>query len=574
MTKVAVAIGLLGLTCFALPMGAMRLAEAVDEEEALYQEIQTVSNFRPDELLPRPGVQYGGKSDLEKYQQNWERGLELCEQFLNAYPDSERYDSVWYEKLNYLFGLQRNAEFDAGAEAFLSERPGSKYTGRLRRFRVYRFMDEFKFDQALAELDKINDPAMLPEVYQRKADVHAKMDNGVEEQKFMLLWTELILGKPAPEFSHTSVDGVPVSLQALRGKVVVLYHWSTGDESAQWQVPILKRLHEMHGENPNFVLITVCTRSIKAELKQFVETHAMPGIHLLLEPERVPYQFGVIPLLKYLPGYVLLDKTGIIRVSEHTFSRGDFKFDHLITALLAEDPNADGERIIPQVNQFLANSYLVKNQTEKSIAEYEKMLAFTPNNLDIMMDIFNLKMFPSAETALMNRAYNRMLELNQLDQLSPELDVNIRYHILELVDLFAERGDREKTWTLFQVAVVHDDSAINHARQHKKRFAVIQDIPEFQKLLAETPQSEAERRSNELRRKREMYAEDLRAAHQSFTAVEADGEIFTGTILSQAGYILVPASVARAEVIRSKLSIINPPKLSPLTRKANWRWCR
>ena len=317
----------------------------------------------------------------------------------------------------------------------------------------------------------------------------------------------------------------------------------------------------MHGENPNFVLITVCTRSIKAELKQFVETHAMPGIHLLLEPERVPYQFGVIPLLKYLPGYVLLDKTGIIRVSEHTFSRGDFKFDHLITALLAEDPNADGERIIPQVNQFLANSYLVKNQTEKSIAEYEKMLAFTPNNLDIMMDIFNLKMFPSAETALMNRAYNRMLELNQLDQLSPELDVNIRYHILELVDLFAERGDREKTWTLFQVAVVHDDSAINHARQHKKRFAVIQDIPEFQKLLAETPQSEAERRSNELRRKREMYAEDLRAAHQSFTAVEADGEIFTGTILSQAGYILVPASVARAEVIRVKIVNYQPAKI-------------
>ena len=95
------------------------------------------------------------------------------------------------------------------------------------------------------------------------------------------------------------MDGVPVSLDALRGKVVVLYHWATRDgrtirdDGTGGEISSLKRLHEMHGENPNFVLITVCTQSSEAKLKEFVKTHEMPGIHLLLEHEEVPYQFGV-----------------------------------------------------------------------------------------------------------------------------------------------------------------------------------------------------------------------------------------------------------------------------------------
>ena len=488
MTKVAVGIGLLVLTCFAIPMGAMRLAEAVKPEETLSQQIQEASKSQPtpEELLPKPRV-YGQETG-EKHRQDWERNLERCEEFLNTYPDSDQYDAVWFEKLNYLFGLQRYAEFDVSAEAFLSELPTSKYTDRLRRFRVYRFMDEGKFDQALAELDKIVDPAMLPEVYQRKADVYDEMDNSEKANEFNMLWAELILGKPAPKFSHTSVDGTPVSLQDFRGKVVLLYYWSAREDTTEWMVPTLKRLHEMHRDNPDFVLINVCTRSSKAEMTQFIEKHAMPGIHLHLEPEAIPPRFGIINLLNYLPSYVILDKTGIIRENGNTFRRGDFKIEHLVAALLEESPNVDGERIIPRVNQFLVYAYLRKGQSEKSIAEYEKMLAFTPKNLDIMMDIFNLEMFPSARIDLMDRAYDRLLELHELNQKSPELGLDVNYYSIELARLFAQQGNREKTWKLFQIAVVYDPiGVINSARENKERFAVLQDMPEFQKLLAEGP---------------------------------------------------------------------------------------
>ena len=378
-TKVAVAIGLLVLTCFAIPMGAMRLAEAVDEEDTLYQEIQN--------------------------QQKWERVVQLCDQFLKAYPQSERYDEVWYEKLSYLSTLKRDTEFDAGVEAFLSERPSSKYADKLHILRAYHLERQFKFHEALAEWDKVEDPALLPEVYDRKGQIHSRMNNWAKRREFDLLRAELILGKPAPEFSHTSVDGVPVSLDALRGKVVVLYHWSTrdgrtvSDDETGGEISALKRLYETHSENPNFVLIAVCTQSSEAVLKEFVETHAMPGIHLLLEHEAVPYQFGV----GGWPYYVVLDKAGILRESGHSFALEDFAVEQLVTALLAEDIDVPGERVIPRIIQLRAEVYDGPDRDQKVIAAYEKLLAFTPSNLNLMMQILSLKPEQTDETeTLMN----------------------------------------------------------------------------------------------------------------------------------------------------------------------------
>ena len=46
-TKVAVGIGILVLTCFTVPMGAMRLAQAVNPEKTLSQKIQEVSTSQP-----------------------------------------------------------------------------------------------------------------------------------------------------------------------------------------------------------------------------------------------------------------------------------------------------------------------------------------------------------------------------------------------------------------------------------------------------------------------------------------------------------------------------------------------
>ncbi|RKU05635.1 hypothetical protein C6502_22160 [Candidatus Poribacteria bacterium] len=200
-TRIAVAVGLLALICFAVPMGVMQLAEAVGPEQALYKEIQAAENFQL-EPLPETATEAEQAAQLEQLQQHLEHGLQLCEQFLNTYLESNRYEEVFYKKLTYISLLRRDAEFEKGVEAFFSEYPASKYTSNLRKRRAYILEFQFKYDEALAEWDKIDDPALLLEKYERKATIYAEMGNSEKAKEFNLLRAELILGKSSPEFSQ------------------------------------------------------------------------------------------------------------------------------------------------------------------------------------------------------------------------------------------------------------------------------------------------------------------------------------------------------------------------------------
>ena len=80
--------------------------------------------------------------------------------------------------------------------------------------------------QFTEKADTIEDSVLLNETYEHKEQIYGLMAEGTRWRIYDLLRAELILGKPAPDFSHTSLYGVPISLHDLRGKVVVLYYWS------------------------------------------------------------------------------------------------------------------------------------------------------------------------------------------------------------------------------------------------------------------------------------------------------------------------------------------------------------
>ena len=75
-TKIAVGIGLLVLICFAIPMGTMRLAQAVSTTEVTYQKIQEVSTFQP--------TPSESPSDKSANVEQTDRNVETCKQQLLA----------------------------------------------------------------------------------------------------------------------------------------------------------------------------------------------------------------------------------------------------------------------------------------------------------------------------------------------------------------------------------------------------------------------------------------------------------------------------------------------------------
>ena len=285
--------------------------------------------------------------------------------------------------------------------------------------------------------DPIEDSALLNETYERKEQIYGLMANGTRWKIYDLLRAELILGKPAPDFSHTSLHGLPVSLNDLRGKVVVLYYWSI--EYDEVDILRFKRLYEMHGENPDFVLISVCVQSRaaeeEAEVKQFVETHAMPGVHLLLESKMVPYPFAV----QGWPYYVVIDKARIVRESDRGYAlRGralrDLEVEQLVTALLAESADASGERIIPRISQIRSEFYISQGQKEKAIAEYEKLLTF----------LYQKREQTSKAAALINRAYDRISSGLHFSRYRDGLGQFLSGYEEELGETFPKQFNQEK----------------------------------------------------------------------------------------------------------------------------------
>jgi len=69
-------------------------------------------------------------------------------------------------------------------------------------------------------------------------------------------YTAVMAGSPAPAFSAMSLDGAPVSLDDLEGKVVLLNVWATWCPPCRFEMPSMQRLKESI-DDEDFVIVAV-----------------------------------------------------------------------------------------------------------------------------------------------------------------------------------------------------------------------------------------------------------------------------------------------------------------------------
>jgi len=119
------------------------------------------------------------------------------------------------------------------------------------------------------------------------------------------------IGRPAPDFTLSDLDGADLRLSALRGKVVLLNFWYSSCPPCRRETPDLATLHRLHakrgleilGINLDDILIPGAGH---APLKAFLEEFKVP-YRVLLADNEVFELYGGVPVQ---PVTFLVDRTG------------------------------------------------------------------------------------------------------------------------------------------------------------------------------------------------------------------------------------------------------------------------
>ena len=120
-------------------------------------------------------------------------------------------------------------------------------------------------------------------------------------------------GMPAPAFTTKSLDGESITLDSLRGKVVLLNFWATWCPSCVAEIPHLREAYaSLRGDGREFEILNVSLDSNDSNLPAFVRRLEMPGIQTwewVDDSNPVGKLFNVFSL----PSWFLIDDTGVIR---------------------------------------------------------------------------------------------------------------------------------------------------------------------------------------------------------------------------------------------------------------------
>jgi peroxiredoxin len=112
----------------------------------------------------------------------------------------------------------------------------------------------------------------------------------------------------APDFSFTTYDGEYVSLEDLRGKVVLIDFWATWCPPCVKATPGLKRIQAKFEGQP-FVLLGISADRNRGEWQSFIVGNSLKWHHVLDERGQLARAFNI----EVFPSYLLLDHDGIVR---------------------------------------------------------------------------------------------------------------------------------------------------------------------------------------------------------------------------------------------------------------------
>ena len=117
-----------------------------------------------------------------------------------------------------------------------------------------------------------------------------------------------VVGKYAPDFTLTTLDGKTVTLSSLRGKPVIINFWATWCVPCAEEMPYFEELSKTWpAKGLEFLSIDYNEKASK--VSAYMEYYAYTFPVLLDDKGNVGLKWGIM----YLPTTIMIDKTGVIK---------------------------------------------------------------------------------------------------------------------------------------------------------------------------------------------------------------------------------------------------------------------
>lgn len=141
-----------------------------------------------------------------------------------------------------------------------------------------------------------------------------------------------VIGQAAPPFELTLIDGSKVSLDQLRGNVIVLNFWATWCVPCRAELPTLDRYYDMRKDNGLRVFAVTTEDSLpQFQLKKLFQVMHIPPVRRI----KGPYS----PIEGAVPTNFIIDRSGNVVYAK----AGAFTLETLnsvLVPLLNEKPTA------------------------------------------------------------------------------------------------------------------------------------------------------------------------------------------------------------------------------------------
>ena len=116
------------------------------------------------------------------------------------------------------------------------------------------------------------------------------------------------VGKLAPDFTLTGLDGQEVSLSDFRGKPVLINFWASWCGPCRIEMPLLQEVYEQW-TSKGLVLLAVNLQESQGTVEEFIEGAGYTFPVLLAPGNKVPLSYNI----RGIPATFFIDADGVIR---------------------------------------------------------------------------------------------------------------------------------------------------------------------------------------------------------------------------------------------------------------------